>query len=370
MRRWMPAAVLSLLAAGSVTAWMVLGDSAELAEVVVELHSSTVPGLAAVTTETRTRGTGLAAVTTETRPGGTGLAAVTAETNHASFGLAAVIVETSLPAPPEVPEIPEVPEVPEVPVVLALKKQLLEGPEEIGIALPEPTRYVFEITYSNPEPDVPVRVTDTVPAEFEILELDATAGNAIFFNTSNGRGNSADRIEWDLPVGTTSASVTVTIQTVASPGRGHKNPTFKPVSCGQLVLNDGATAFEVDPETGEIVHVEVLAPDTGEVTVEPVVIVGPSNSLAVLAVEGAKPCEDEDDEEKEDKKEEKHKGDKDKHEGDKDEEEDDEEDQQGDQDEQDEDDDEEHEDDEEEEDDEDDEEEHDEDNDEEDDEDE
>ena len=305
MRRWMPAAVLSLLAAGSVTAWMVLGDSAELAEVVVELHSSTVPGLAAVTTETRTRGTGLAAVT--------------AETNHASFGLAAVIVETSLPAPPEVPEIPEVPEVPEVPVVLALKKQLLEGPEEIGIGLPEPTRYVFEITYSNPDPDVPVRITDTVPAEFEILELDATAGNAIFFNTSNGRGNSADRIEWDLPVGTTSASVTVTIQTVASPGRGHKNPTFKPVSCGQLVLNDGATAFEVDPETGEIVHVEVVDTDTGEVTVEPVVIVGPSNSLAVLAVEGAKQCEDEDEDEKE---------------GDKDKEEDDEDEQQGDDDEQ------------------------------------
>lgn len=316
MRRWMPAAVLSLLAAGSVTAWMALGHPPELAEVVVELRSSAIPGLAAVTTETRPRGTGLAAVTTETRPGGAGLAAVISETNEASSGLAAVIVETSLPAPLEIPELPGVPE------VLALEKQLLEGPKEIGIALPEPTRYVFEITYSNPEPGVPVRVTDTVPAEFEILELEATAGNALFFNTSHGRGNSADRIEWDLPVGTASASMTVTIQTVASPGRGHRNPTFKPVSCGLLVVNDGAMAFEVNPETGEIVHVEVVAPDTGEVTLEPVVIVGPSNSLAVTAVEGAKRCEDEDED---DEKEKKHKGDKDKHEGDKDYEEDDDE---------------------------------------------
>ena len=175
-------------------------------------------------------------------------------------------------------------------VPLAIEKELLAGPGQIGIYLPEPTQYIFEIAYSNPDPESAVRIIDTVPAEFEILSLNASAGTAVFFDTSRGRGNSANRIEWDLPVGTTTATLTVEIQTVASPGRGHRAPLFKPTSCGPLPMNDGATAFEVDPGTGEIVRVEVVDPVTGEVTLEPVVIVGPSNALEVEAVEGAKPC--------------------------------------------------------------------------------
>ena len=88
----------------------------------------------------------------------------------------------------------------------------------------------------------------------------------------------------------------VVIQTVASPGRGHGAPVFKPTSCGPLPINDGATAFEVDPATGELVLVEEVDPVTGEITLVPVVIAGPSNSLEVEAVEGAKPCEEEEEE--------------------------------------------------------------------------
>jgi hypothetical protein len=169
---------------------------------------------------------------------------------------------------------------------VSIEKDLLEGPEEIGIYLPEPTQYVFEIAYTGPA----ARVIDTVPAEFECVSLVPTAGTATCSDTSKGRGNSANRIEWDVPAG--SNTLTVTIQTVASPGKGHKEGVvFKPTSCGPLPINDGATAFEVDPLTGELVLVEVVDPVTGEITLEPVVIVGPSNSLVVEAVEGAKPCE-------------------------------------------------------------------------------
>lgn len=170
-----------------------------------------------------------------------------------------------------------------------IEKQLLEGPQEIGISLLSPTQYIFEIAYANPNPSTPVRITDTVPAEFEILSLSPSDGTASFFDPSKGKANSANRIVWDLPVGTATATLTVEIQTVQSPGHT-KAPVFKPTSCGPLPINDGATAFEVDPETGEIVEVEVVDPVTGEVTLEPVVIVGPSNALVVEAVEGAKPC--------------------------------------------------------------------------------
>ncbi len=126
-----------------------------------------------------------------------------------------------------------------------------------------------------------------------IRALAPTAGTATCSKTGKS-GKSANRIEWNVPAG--SNTLTVTIQTVESPGKGHKATVFKPTSCGPLPINDGATAFEVD-ENGDLVLVEVVDPETGEVTLEPVVIVGPSNSLEVEAVEGTKPCVEEEEEE-------------------------------------------------------------------------
>jgi len=166
-----------------------------------------------------------------------------------------------------------------------IDKVLLVGPDEIGIYQLAATEYQFEITYFGPE----AQVDDTVPAEFEVTGLAATNGEAVFFLKGKS-GKSATRIEWAVPAGEN--TLTVTMQTRPSPGKGHKEGTvFKPTSCGLLPLNDGATAFEVD-ENGDLVLVEVVDPDTGEITLQRVVIVGPSNSLAVEAVEGTKPCEE------------------------------------------------------------------------------
>ncbi len=139
-----------------------------------------------------------------------------------------------------------------------LEKELLEGPEQIGIYLPTATVFVFEITYFGPA----ALVLDTVPAEFEIVEVVASDGTAIFFQSGQS-GKSATKIEWEVPAGLN--TLTVTIQTRPSPGKGHKEPVFKPTSCGPLPLNDGATATTV----------------------------GTSNALVVEAVEGAKPCVEE-----------------------------------------------------------------------------
>jgi hypothetical protein len=175
-----------------------------------------------------------------------------------------------------------------------IKKTLLEGLEEIGIYLPNATRYVFEIDYSNPNQSTQVRIIDTIPSEFEIVSVTATVGNASYFKTTRsrkGKDNSANRIEWDLTSEQKMGTLVVEIQTVNSFGRGHKEIVYKPTSCGPLTINDGATVFEVNSGTGEIVKVQVQDPVTGEIILEPVMILGPSNSLGVEAVEGSKACE-------------------------------------------------------------------------------
>jgi len=166
-----------------------------------------------------------------------------------------------------------------------IEKTIIQGPEEIGIYLPTATEYIYTIEYTGPA----ALVTDIVPAEFDVTGIQSSGG-AVSVTEVGEKGKkqqSATRIEWQAPAG--SNTLTVEIQTVESSGKGHKNPVFKPTSCGELPINDGATAFEVD-ENGNTVLVSYTDPDTGEVTLHPVVIVGPSNSLGVEAVEGAKPC--------------------------------------------------------------------------------
>ena len=168
---------------------------------------------------------------------------------------------------------------------IEIEKTLVSGPNLIGISLPGPTAYQYTIVYTGPA----ALVKDTVPAEFDVTSVLASAGSATAEDTSKGKKKqqSATRIEWNVPAGT--STLTVDIETVQSPGKGHKLTVFKPTSCGPLPINDGATAFEVDAD-GNLVLVEVTDPATGVVTLEPVVIVGPSNSLEVEAVDGAKLC--------------------------------------------------------------------------------
>ena len=158
-----------------------------------------------------------------------------------------------------------------------IEKTQIGGPDEVGIYSATATSFVFTIDYDGPES----LVLDTVPAEFVVTDVSSTDGNATSF--PNGKGNpskSATRIEWQAPAGTN--TLTVTIATRESPGGGHRTTVFKPTSCGRLPLNDGATAYQDDN------HDQLPDLDGG---LNPIVIVGPSNSLAVDAVQGVKPCD-------------------------------------------------------------------------------
>ena len=174
-----------------------------------------------------------------------------------------------------------------------ISKVRVNGPDPIGISLPEPTEYVFDIYFGKTIPGngiTPVRIIDTVPAEFEVVSAIPDHGTAGFFQTGKS-GKSATRIEWDPKLGEnnsdlTGATLRVVIKTRLSPGGGHKSIVHKPTSCGPLPINDGATAFEVDPATGELV--QWWNTETGQF--EPLVYTGPSNGLGVIAVAGAKSC--------------------------------------------------------------------------------
>jgi len=167
-----------------------------------------------------------------------------------------------------------------IPTATKIEKNLLEGPKEIGIYLLDTTEYVYEILYSGPA----ALVIDFVPAEFDITSLEPSAGSsADSARVSKGKGDSAEKIEWKVPDG--SSTLTVTIETVESKSQGKvagkKQDVFKPTSCGPLPINDGATPFEVD-EDGKL----ALDPDTGL----PIPLTDPSNSLGVEAIEGTKLC--------------------------------------------------------------------------------
>jgi hypothetical protein len=173
----------------------------------------------------------------------------------------------------------------------SIVKEKLSGPDMVGIYTTSATEFSFEITYTNDVQEFAVRILDTVPAEFAVFSLTKTDGTASSFATGKGNKSSATRIEWDIPADTdcsAGCTLTVAVETVpSSGGRG----IYKPTSCGTLSLNNGATAYEVDPSTLEI----KLEMNLVSGILEPVIVLGPSNPLEVEAVgdpaDGAtKPC--------------------------------------------------------------------------------
>lgn len=180
-------------------------------------------------------------------------------------------------------------------VGLSIEKDFSEsntGPEdEIGIYLSDTTVYIFEITYSGPD----ALILDTVPAEFEVTGVVASAGSASYALATNAQGpkavaKSATIITWFVCEGdgicaNPAATLTVTIQTRLNPGKGHgkKGMTvYKPTSCGILALNDGAMAYQVDGECNPILVDGEMVPIVG--------LEDGSDPLEVEAVCGVKPC--------------------------------------------------------------------------------
>lgn len=146
-----------------------------------------------------------------------------------------------------------------------INKHITGGPDEDGdgsidlvveIGQMQTTEYEFDITYSN-SGGPPVVIVDTVPAEWVLTEIAATAvdvdacGEAD--TVSDGFGSvdvfkggkpgkkcrSATHIKWTPPAD--GGLITVAATTRQSPGK--QNVIFAPTSCGALYLNDGAQVF-------------------------------------------------------------------------------------------------------------------------------
>jgi len=67
---------------------------------------------------------------------------------------------------------------------------------------------------------------------------------------SGKKCHSATHLEWWPESDNESLLVDVSMR--VSPGKGHKSPAYAPTSCGALYLNNGAVAFELDPDTGDV----------------------------------------------------------------------------------------------------------------------
>jgi hypothetical protein len=157
----------------------------------------------------------------------------------------------------------------------ALCKQITDGPRAdtvidrvVEVGKTTTTSYEFTIIMLN-EQGVPVRIRDTVPAEWECdpdLANCVDVSDGFVFVKKNGRKmRGATKVLWepcaaeggDPPrdqedLCPTFGNANVSVSTRQSRGRG--NSKFSPTSCGSLVLNDGAFAHELDPQTGRMVY--------------------------------------------------------------------------------------------------------------------
>lgn len=144
-----------------------------------------------------------------------------------------------------------------------ITKTLVSGPNPIEAKLPNPTTFVLQIDYiSNGGPAVVIH--DAIPAEFTNVAVNDDGVCSPLVVISRGKGLAgATTIACSLEEGE-NASLIVTFETRRNPGRGHRQPVYKPTKCEPLLLNDGAVAIasaEEDPE-------EIIAGPTAPLIVE------------------------------------------------------------------------------------------------------
>ncbi len=161
----------------------------------------------------------------------------------------------------------------------------------ITIVKPGPTQCAFVIFYSG---DLAI-VEDTVPAEWEVVLIVGEdfgfpfSGNCTFESAGKNVDKSATKITCDEA---TELVVGFIVQTRESPGSGKGNQEilkFKPTSCGDLVLNDGAVAYA--SFEGEKILSDVVDPGN----FEPIVI-AVSDPIILTALCSPEPDDEEEEE--------------------------------------------------------------------------
>ena len=142
---------------------------------------------------------------------------------------------------------------------------------EVGIE--DPSMYDFKINYNQPDWP-PVIIEDSVPAEWRVTDILDDTLNCDFAQANKGKKDdkSATKIVCE-PEGTEGMA---TIWAEARCHGNRNNAKCRPTSCGALYLNNGAAAYEIDPETGE------PAVDEEGNRLPPL---GTTNALCLVAVE-------------------------------------------------------------------------------------
>ena len=117
----------------------------------------------------------------------------------------------------------------------------------VEVGLETPALYDFKINYNQPDLP-PVRIEDTVPAEWNVMAIEDSLGCEIAQANKGRKANkSATKIICE-PLGSEGMA---TFWLEARCHDNRNNSKCRPTSCGALYLNEGAAAFELDPATGE-----------------------------------------------------------------------------------------------------------------------
>jgi hypothetical protein len=120
-----------------------------------------------------------------------------------------------------------------------------------------PTMLWFNLTYAGPL----ANVTDTVPAEWEIVAFTGPSADDCTHETSNKKNNDKSSTQINCE-DQTNVDLTVKLSTRESPSNGKGNPDkldkWKPTSCGTVYANDGAYAFTL--ENGVFTLVDNVGP--------------------------------------------------------------------------------------------------------------
>ena len=119
-----------------------------------------------------------------------------------------------------------------------IRKILLSG-NTTSIPLKTYQEWVFQIEVNNSGTPQNLTIKDTIPAEFDVLNVSASSGNAIYYLA--GGSYSATKLEWKvfLEAGE-SAHLNITIATRLSPS----GKFYRFTSCGTYNLNEGARIVE------------------------------------------------------------------------------------------------------------------------------
>jgi len=146
----------------------------------------------------------------------------------------------------------------------------------ITIVKPTTTSCVFLIFYTGD----PAIVEDTVPAEFEVTDIENIIGTCTFESAGKKADKSATKITCDEDDFIFAFVSVETRESPATKNNDRKDAKFKPTSCGPLPLNDGAVAY-----AGDGAGAKILVDDGQGIGILVPIVIDTSNTIILSAID-------------------------------------------------------------------------------------